>query len=451
VNATIELEAPAGAAAPEVLSAKSFAIGLAVIATIGLTVRVAAAFFFDARTGIGGDAVWYTGVARHLALGDGFIEPLQFFLGRRVPTAAHPPLYPMYLSLVDFTVGGSLIAHRLWSCLPGVGTVVLLGLVGRDLCGRRAGLIAAALGAVSIELFVQDVLLWSEGLYGFTIALTVFTAYRYLRRPDLVHVALLAGAIALAALARAEAILLFVILLVPLVLRARDVAWVRRFAALGVGALVAIALIGPWLAYNNSGRFKRPVGVTVTFGTLIGASYCHNTFYGPSIGAWGGLCPDTVPTPWPLDESIAESRARTAGFDYLSDHLDRLPIVIPYRLARSFGFSAPTKTISDDLLLDAAHVEGFADVALAQYWLLLGLGIVGGVTLFRRRVASLPIAAPVITVAVITVIGYGSMRFRLALDVVLPILAAVAIESFLTRRARSPSSPRAPGTVATDS
>ncbi len=451
MSAPAEAERAPRIATSEVLSARSFAIGLAVIAGVGLAVRVAAAFFFDARTGIGGDAVWYTGVARHLALGDGFIEPLQFALGRRVPTAAHPPLYPLYLSVVDLAIGKSLIVHRLWSCLPGVGTVVLLGLVGRDLGGRRAGLIAAALGAVSIELFVQDVLLWSEGFYGFTIALTVFAAYRYLRRPDLLHVALLAGAIALAALSRAEAILLFVILLLPLVLRDRDVAFGRRFAALVVGALVAITLIGPWIAYNNSGRFDRPVGVTVTFGTLIGASYCHNTFYGPSIGAWGGLCPDTVPTPWPRDESIAESRARTAGFDYLSDHLGRLPVVIPYRLGRSFGLYAPTKTISDDLLLDAAHIGGVADLALAQYWLLLGLGIVGGVVLFRRRVALLPLAAPVITVAVITVIGYGSMRFRMALDVVLPILAAVAIESFLARRARPPSSPRAAGTVVFDS
>jgi hypothetical protein len=65
---------------------------------------------------------------------------------------------------------------------------------------------------------------------------------------------------------------------------------------------------------------------------------------------------------------------------------------------------------------------------------------VGGVVLARRRVAMLPLLAPIITVVVITVIGYGSMRFRLALDVVLPILAGVAIDAYLTRGARAPSS-----------
>jgi hypothetical protein len=46
----------------------------------------------------------------------------------------------------------------------------------------------------------------------------------------------------------------------------------------------------------------------------------------------------------------------------------------------------------------------------------------------------LPLLAPIVTVVVITVIGYGGMRFRIALDVILPILAAAAIERYLSRR-----------------
>jgi 4-amino-4-deoxy-L-arabinose transferase-like glycosyltransferase len=453
MTATAVVEPPArGAAAdpPDGMSSRTFARGLTVIALAGLAIRVGTAFFYDARTKIGGDAVWFTGTAKTFSQGKGFLEPLTLSLGQHNPTAAHPPLYSLYLSAVNFTFGDSVLLHRLWSCLPGVATVVLLGLIGREIASRRTGLIAAALAAISIELFVQDVMLWSEGMYGFTLALTIFFAYRYLRRPDFLHIALLSGAIALAALTRAEAVFLFVILLVPLALRNREQPMGERIKAVGVGAVVAIVLMAPWVIYNNSGRFNRPVAVTVTFGTLIGSSNCHATYFGPGIGAWGGLCRDTVPNPWPRDETDAEAAARSAGFTYMGEHVDRLPIVIPARLGRTFGFYAPSQSISNDLLFEEAKVNRLSYVALAQYWLYLGLGIAGCVLLSRRRVALLPFLAPAATVAVITIIGYGGMRFRFAIDVIVPVLAAVTIDHLLTRRATRRSA-ATPGTVASNS
>jgi hypothetical protein len=312
--------------------------------------------------------------------------------------------------------------------------VLLLGLIGRAVAGRRAGLIGAALGAISVELLAQDVRLWSEGLYGFTVALTVLLAYRYLRHPDLLHVGLLAGAISLAALARAEAALFYVILLVPLVLRVGGETRARRLAALGVAGAVALALLGPWLVYNNRGRFERPVGITTTAGLLIGTSNCRATYYGEGIGSWGGFCPDSMPRPWPEDESESERIGRNSGLRYISEHLERLPLVIPARLGRSYGLYAPVQGIARELLLEEAKVHRVAYLVLAQYWLYLGLGIAGGVVLVRRRAVLLPLAAPVASVVVITITGYGSMRFRMALDVVLPVCAGVAVDSYLTRR-----------------
>ncbi len=215
-----------------------------------------------------------------------------------------------------------------------------------------------------------------------------------------------------------------------------------------------MVLIGPWLVYNNSGRFKHPVGVTVTLGTLIGSSYCKGTFYGGGIGGWGGLCSDTVPSPWPEDESEAERAARGAGLGYASHHLGRLPIVIPYRLGRSFGFYAPVQMTANDLLLTEAGIHWAAKIAAVQYWVYLAFGIAGGVVLFRRRISLLPLVAPVITVAVITVIGYGTMRFRVALDVVLPVVVGIALDRVLARRRRHPEEANASsvaGTVAANS
>ena len=71
--------------------------------------------------------------------------------------------------------------------------------------------------------------------------------------------------------------------------------------------------------------------------------------------------------------------------------------------------------------------------------------VVGLVLLRRRRQPILPVLAPIATVVVITLLGYGTMRFRVALDALLPGLAAIAIDA-LWSRYRQPR-----GTVLLDS
>jgi predicted membrane-bound dolichyl-phosphate-mannose-protein mannosyltransferase len=224
---------------------------------VALGIRIAAAFWYDAHTALWGDAYWYSGVAKLIAAGRGFVNPAgRIAFHHDYATAAHPPLYPLFLSLVAH-VDTSLLAQRLWSCVPGTGTVILLGLLTRDLAGERAGLIAAGLGAVFVELFAQDVLVMSEGLFGFTIVLTVLLSYRFLRQPNLLRAGLLAGAIALASLTRAEGALLFVILLVPLALRAKELELPRRLACICVGALVAIVVFAPGSSTTGTGSTTR--------------------------------------------------------------------------------------------------------------------------------------------------------------------------------------------------
>lgn len=430
------------------ISARAFWVGLGVITVAGVLIRIGAALYYDHYTAIWGDAFWYSGVGRLIATGHGFVAPAgRVAFAEDWPTAAHPPLYPLYLSIVGHLDTGTL-AQRLWSCLPGGGTVFLLGLLGRDLAGERTGLIAAALGAVSADLFVQDVLVMSEGMFAFTIVLTVLLAYRFIRRPTLLRAALLGGGITLAALTRAEGALLFVILLLPLALRARELSTGRRLACVGTGAVVALALCAPWLVYNNVNRFDKPVFLSTGLGGLVGSANCPQTYSGQFLGGWGGVCAKGVVVTVREDETLQDQKLLDAGVKYATDHADRWPVVVPVRLLRSFGFYQPARVTGDDLLLQKDNQRLGAWGATLQYWGYLALGIVGAVLLHRRRVALLPFIAPVVTVAVITVIGYGTMRFRVALDAVLPVLAAVALDQgwrqLSARRARA-------GTVAIDS
>ncbi len=414
-------------------ASKQFRLALLAIALLALAIRICAAIWYDRNTLVHGDAFWYTTVGQHIAEGKGVIAPLgEMSFHRRIPSAAHPPAYAVYLSLISH-FDTTTMTWRLWSTLPGVGTVLVLGVLGRELAGERAGLIAAALGALFVDLVAQDVILWSEGMFAFTIVLTVWLAYRYLRAPGLLRAALLGGAIALAALTRAEGVLLLVILLVPLAVRARAISPARRLACIAIGGLVALALFTPWFVYNAN-RFRRPVYLSTGLGALVGSSNCPGTYHGAGIGSWGGFCAQGVNFSIAQDESVQEHDMLHAGLRYARDHADRLPIVIPVRLFRSFGFYQPFSNTGRDLFLEGGNRDVAAWTAQIQYWILLPLGVAGLVVLARRRVSLLPFLAPIATVVVITVVGYGTTRFRIAFDAVLPALAAVALDAAWRRR-----------------
>ena len=245
---------------------------LLAITLVGLGIRVALAGWYDGHTAVSGDGLYYLSVARFIGKGVGFVEPIQYLgLHRRTPTAIHPPLYPLVLSVMDLLGFHGSLAHRLWSSLTSVITIPLVGVVAKMLAGRRAGLVAASCATFTISLAVQDVLLWSEGLYVMLTIVTVWCAYRLLQRPSVRNVVLLAAAICASALTRAEASLLIAFLLVPLVYR---VSSGRDRVRYGVAALATLVVVlAPWTAYNAT-RFDRPVVISTGLGPLLWSANC---------------------------------------------------------------------------------------------------------------------------------------------------------------------------------
>ncbi len=168
----------------ETAPSRTFGRRLALITAGGVAARAVAAGWYDAHTTVSGDAAWYMSTARFVSDGVGFVEPLNFDVFHvRVESAAHPPAYSVYLSVMDLVGMHSAVAHRLWSILPAIGAIMLLGLVTRALAGDRAGLIAAAVAAGSLSLIVQSVDLWSEGLYAFMVAVVLWCCLRLTRGP----------------------------------------------------------------------------------------------------------------------------------------------------------------------------------------------------------------------------------------------------------------------------
>ncbi len=363
-----------------------------------------------------------------IARGTGFIEPVIYRArGIRLATAAHPPAFPLYLSALDVIGIHSTLAHRLWTLAPAAVTMVLIGLIGRDLHGPRAGLIGAGVAACSISLIVQDVDLWSEGLYAMLVALTVWCAYRVVERCSPMRVVALSFVIGVTALTRAEGALLMGLLVV---LVWRGVAGSRaRVRLVALAAIVFAATLAPWFVYNTT-RFERPVVLSTNFGPLLWSSNCDSTYNGPNLGGWGFICSD-APLRYSLDESVTDANMREVGLQYISDHVGSLPKVVSVRLLRSFGLWRPALLTDETLFLSEADLGWLVRVAVAQYWILAAVGAFGALRLIRRRQTLVPILAVIGTVVVVSVVGYGSARFRVTLDVMLAILVGVgAVEAW---------------------
>jgi uncharacterized membrane protein len=130
------------------------------------------------------DQFFYSAQARLVADGKGFLNPFGYFAPVGTPahrifeTAAHPPLYTLFLAVPAKLGLSTPQEQRIFTALLGTGTVLLIGLLGRKLAGDRAGLIAALVAAVYPVLWVNDAMLGLETLYGFLVILALLAFYR---------------------------------------------------------------------------------------------------------------------------------------------------------------------------------------------------------------------------------------------------------------------------------
>jgi hypothetical protein len=313
-------------------------------------------------------------------------------------------------------------------CAVGAVTVALVGLAAREAAGERTGLIAAALAAIYPFLWVADGSLLAETLYGPFIAGALFAALRFSRSPGWRPAAVLGALVGLAALTRGEAVLLAPILLAPLALTARLPAMGRvRMAAVMLAA--AALVIAPWTA-RNLARFKDPVLISTNSNATFAGANCDKTYHGVTLALWRLDCYKGKPGG---DGSQQATFYRRQGLDYARDHLGRLPVVLVARLARVWDLYRPRQAIGWEFLEGRSRWASRA--GLLMYYPTALLAIFGLVVLRRRKVPVLPFVAFPLLVSAVALIYYGLTRFRFAAEPALIVLAAVALDELLSRRA----------------
>jgi 4-amino-4-deoxy-L-arabinose transferase-like glycosyltransferase len=378
-------------------------------------------------TGIG-DWHFYHWQANLIADGHGFIEPYKWTFENHhsSPSAGHPPLYPLALSVVSVLGGQSELSHRALGLILGAVTIVLVGLLGRRAGGERVGLIAAGLCAVYPLMIAVDGALMSETLYGPLVVVALLVTWRLIDRPGR-WIALAAGvAIGVAALARSEALLLVPLLAWPASWRGGP-GWPLRAVLATLGCVLAVA---PW-TIRNADRLGAFVPISTNDSTVIAGANCPLTYAGADLGGWNLACISPR-----RDDNEARQAAvwRREGIDYATAHVSRWPLVVPVRFLRVWDLYQPRR----QLMFAEGRQRGVEKAGVVAYGLLALLAL-GGVAVLRRRFdALLVLLAPAVVVSVSAVLGYGVPRLRHAFEMGMLVLAAVALDALVARwRARA--------------
>lgn len=406
---------------------RRFAIGLAMLAALALAARLVYSLAIVGSDPLVGDGLEFHLLANNLAAGHGFVQPFLFKDGVVQATADKPPLYPFLLAAFSLAGGSSWQWHQVAGALIGTGTVVVVGLLGRRVGGERAGLVAAGIAALYPMLVATDGSLRSESLYALAIALCLLTAHRAWERPTAGRAALLGAAIAAAALTRGEGLLLLGLLVVPVAWRAAAGARLRTGAVACVACLVVLA---PWLARCWI-VFDRPVVISTNVGGLLAGANCDKTYHGYWLGQWVFDC---IPPPVDRNEALEAAHLRRVGIDYARDHTGRLPVVVAARVGRTWELFRPRQQANIERFFEGRDLR-IEQAGVIAYYLLAALAIVGALLVRRRREPLYVLLSAPILVTIVSVIAYGFTRFRVAAEIPIVVLAAVALVALADRRA----------------
>ena len=400
---------------------RRFTITLGVVVAGALVVRLVYVLVRLRNEPLGGDSLYYSLQGHDLAHGRWFIEPYRFRLDHVTePSAYHPPLFSLYLGVVSRLGADSFLAHRIAACVVGAAAVGAVGFLGRRLAGNRVGLLAAGIAALYPYLWINDAVVLSESLLALITALMLLAAYAFWRIPSPWRAAALGAGVGLLALTRAEGVLLFALLALPVAFAVPGLDWRGRLERIGVMALAALAFVLPWVAFNLA-RFEAPAYLSTGSGVTLVDSSCNAVYSGPFIGWWSFLCiPDRISN----DEAVNDRENREVALRYVRRHISDLPTVVAARVGRMWGVFRPLQTAD----LDGRGVN--ADrVGLAASYVLIPLAIGGLVMLRRRREPILPMLALGAMVTITAALFYGAVRFRVPADVAIVVCAAVALDA----------------------
>ena len=410
---------------------------LGAVVALGAAVRLTYVLT-DHRVQIGSDGYDYHYSALRLADGLGYT---QAFGSVGAPTAHHPPGWVTFLGVVSWLGARSQRDHQLATVAVGLVVVVLTGLVGRRYFNARVGLVAALIAAAYPGFWVLEGNMLSEPLALLFLGCFLLVVADLHDRPTLARSVLVGVISGLLALTRSEELALLILVVAPVLLLARALTVRRRIAYFAVVLVSCGAVIMPWTLYNTT-RFKEPFLLSTNDGASLLAGNCAPaTYTGMKLGWYDTTCTLQIAQQHPsLDRSQLDSLDRDRAIRNTMDHGGRMFVVVPARFGRLLAVFRPSQTVgwvADWMTTGTRLIWAW----VASFWLILVLGILGGIQARRSGVFILPLLGPVIATIAVTAIGnIDHLRYHTLADLGIIVFAAVAVTSWPARPTRpSPS------------
>ncbi len=347
------------------------------------------------------------------------------------PTAYRPPAWP-YL-LAGFHEVSGLITHDRWTgarvglALLGTLLVGLIGVIARQLWGRRAQLVALGLGAVFFPLVMVGGSMVSETLFVALELGAVAAALAHRRSSHRFRWIVLAGVlVGLATLTRSTG----PVLLLPLALGVwTDRPWRSRraLAAPAVLVLAAVLTIAPWTV-RNAIVMEKFIPLNTEAGNTLAGTYNSVARHDPENPALWKL-PILVPELRPIlhqgySEHRQDEELRRAAFDYIGRHPGYVAEVGLWNTVRTLNLAGPDWWRFSARTIDMTPLA--ADIAAWSFFAFAGLAVAGVLRVRRRAGPAWVWLVPVACLLSIVFI-VSEVRFRAPIDPFVVLLAAAAL------------------------
>jgi 4-amino-4-deoxy-L-arabinose transferase-like glycosyltransferase len=414
----------------------------AVVVLLGFALRVAYSLYRRSIP-LGGDPYFYFYQGKAIARGQGFIHPYTLFTQGRIEQAAdHPPLFSLFLALLNKVGVTSLTGQLLANCVIGSVTVVLVMVLTRRYASASTALVAGSLAAFYPNVAIFDGLLLTETWSMMFMVAAVLALAIFLEAPSVKLAAWNGVLFGLGGLVRAEYLLAVALVVVYfLVMGQRSRTFKRAFRhslVLGVAAGITVA---PWVLYNQS-RFERPVAMSIGFEYILPLTNCEQVYFGEAVGYWFLDCIAPASERAAAvngDESIIAREAAKDGIAYIKAHKARALQMPFFRVGRLLGLYQPFQQARLDTGIEGRE-KPIEAVGFVLWYVLAALSVVGVVAARKSRVPVFPLVLPAAVIVITAAVTYGTSRFRACFEPFVCILASIAVAHIVDggRRILSP-------------
>lgn len=347
------------------------------------------------------DAANYDRLGLVLSEGRGYVNE------NGTPHSHCPPFYPFFLSLIYRIFGHSYLAVRIIQSIIGALICIFIYLTAKKVCSARAGLWSAFISVVYPPFIKSSEILLTELFYTFLLVLIIFYLLEIQEGAGLKKCAILGLLLGVSLLTR-PVMLLFPFFIIPVFIYSNREDFSRILKKYSVVLLFFGMIVLPWVARNYI-IYHKVVLVSTHGGVTFYSSYC------PPGGIFGKLATEDDPV-------IAEASKITSPI-LASDFLTKKTI--------SFILNNPRKVLALEFEKVLYLWAPFDWEIVGGRWFnfiyvtMLPFFAIGCLFAFKRLKIFYPILLPIIYIQLMSLIFYGSPRFRLPTEPYLFILAVI--------------------------